>query len=206
MGKSTEFKPRRVPIGKKAEGSAERRPFNFKQRKAVTRIELHKIPKKLRGKEAAELIVRLKLLEFGIGSYKVAEDSGADLAAFKPFTENPQLIRVQVKSCSLSLHDRAFHVDETPLESFRGWYIVYIEQEPRDVLYYIPDSIVRRCIEESKGNKKSARTDPHRRRWYVQILGNEADFEKYLKPDRFVEAVLGIPMEQLPGWLEYLNR
>jgi hypothetical protein len=203
MGKPTEFKPRRGHIGKKVEGSPEQRPFNLKQRKAAIRTELHKIPKKLRGK-AAELIVRLKLLEFGIGSHDV-EGSDTDLDAFKPFTENPQLIRVQAKSCSLSLHDRAFHVDETPLESFTGWYIVYIEQVPRDVFYYIPDSITRRYIEENKDKRKKVRHDPCRKRWYVQILGNEADFEEYLKPDRFVEAVLGIPMEQLPEWLEYLN-
>jgi hypothetical protein len=204
MGKKIEFEPRRGHIGKKVEGSPEQRPFNLKQRKAVIRIKLHKIPKKLRGKEAAELIVGLKLLEFGITSYKRAR-SVTDLVAFKPFTKNPQLIRVQVKSCSLSLHDIAFHVDETSLESFRGWYIVYVEQVPSDVFYYIPDSIVRRHIEENKDNRKKVYHDPQRKRWYVRILGNEADFEEYLKPDGFVEVVLGIPMEQLPEWLEDLN-
>lgn len=205
MGKPTEFEPRRGHIGKKVEGSAERRPFNFKQQKAAIRTELHKIPKKLRGKKAAKLIVRLKLLEFGIDSHKAVEDSNTRLVAFKPLTENPQLIRVQVKSCSLRLHDKAFHVEDTQLESFTGWYIVYIEQEPLDTFYYIPDSITRRYIEQNKSNKKKVRHDPRIERWYVQILGNEADFEEYLKPDRFVEAVLGIPIEQLPKWLEYLN-
>lgn len=163
------------------------------------------MPKKLRGERAAQLIIRLKLLEFGIDSYDLKPKSSTDFMAFKPFTRNPAEVRVQVKSCSLGKHGWEMHVDDTPLEEFKGWYIVLIEHNPEDMLLYICDSKLRRYIEENKDNPKLVRRDPKRKRWYVLFPRGLSNFKENLKPDRFIEEVLGIPIENLPDWLRYLN-
>jgi hypothetical protein len=157
-----------------------------------TVVSLAQVPKRYRGK-AAEVLVQFRILTFGIDSCRYPKSvKDKDLDVWNHSVENATKIFIQVKSCSLRLHDKAFHVDETPLASFRGWYIVLVEHEPDDVFYFIPDSKVQKYIEENKGNKEKVRHDPNRKRWYVEILGNEADFDEYLNPDAFIEAVLGI--------------
>jgi hypothetical protein len=155
-----------------------------------TVVSLAQVTKHYRGK-AGEVLAQFGILTFGIDSCRYPRSvKDKDLDVWDPSVKNATKILVQAKSCSLRLHDKAFHVDENPLRDFSGWYIILVEHEPDDVFYYVPDGKVRKYIEENKGNKKKIRHDPGRPRWYVEILGNEADFDEYLNSDAFIKAVL----------------
>jgi len=65
MGKKIEFEPRRGHIGKKVEGSPEKRPLAHALRRMKTGVRIKDVPKNLQGK-AAFLLAELLLLKKGI--------------------------------------------------------------------------------------------------------------------------------------------
>jgi len=156
-------------------------------------VKLSEIPNELIGK-AAEWLVQLRSLEFGIDSNRHSELPHTDIDAYRPHgLFGPRIATpVQVKSCSLRKHGYAIRIDDQPLREFRGWYIAVLEREPWDDFLYIPDDDMKELMEKYGRQPEKTRTARrhHKNRWYLKVYRHWDLLKRYLDSSKFVEAVL----------------
>lgn len=149
-------------------------------------FSLSKIPKKLRG-EAAENIISVYMNTLGmrVGPRK---KKCQDRIAIDPATKNE--VPVQVKSISTEKHGYEIRVDEAPLNEFEGYYLVLLEHEPEDIILHIESGEVQRRI-RAEDKKTPGKARHHKDYRSLYIPANLKGFEQYVSPDEFKEAVFG---------------
>jgi len=170
------------------------------KRRMMFGTELHKVPKDLRSL-VAEYIVAVKLHELGMKCILKQEDTHCecnslpqhtDLVAYKPFIENPIEVPVQVKSVSRRKHGYEIHIEDSALEAFRGFYIIFIEKKNEDIFLYIKSERMKELI-DNYGERRPAKKRPSEKRKYLKIPVNLKGFKQYQQNNEFMKTVLKDP-------------
>lgn len=169
---------------KEKKEDSDRKLIDIRGRTWYIGFSLSEIPKPLRGR-GAENLIRVYLNS--LGTYDDSpEETYQDMIAVDPSTKNR--VPVQVKSISLKRHGWEIRVDDVPLKKFTGFYLILLEHEPEDIILHIESGELRQLMDEIGKTKDGYH---HKNRQGLYVPASLKDFEHYISPDRFKEAVFG---------------
>jgi len=190
-----------LKLGDRKEDS-EKQPISFRLREAMIGLRLGDALRDLVG-ETAEYIVCAMLGTLGIRCERrhicleckhQNMPEYTDLVAYRPLKrpENPVEVPVQVKSCSRKKHGWEIRIDDFPLKTFKGFYIILFEYEPDDILLFIKSDRMKKLMRKY-GKMEPGKARHHKNYWSLLVPRNLKGFKQYLKKDKFIEAVLDAP-------------
>ena len=160
----------------------------MERRRKISRVELGKMLKTRRGKDA-EMLVQLRFSTLGIDSRRCPENMKyKDMDVWDP--KNGVKVPVQVKSSSLKKHGAAIRVDAEPLKVFEGWYVILIEQEPEDIYLYVPSGEMKKLMGEyGEDDKEYGKVRHHKGRRYIDVCPNWGVLQRFSDPEEFIKTV-----------------